>query len=419
MILTQLYIDPASTSALLYIIIALVATLAFALRGFFYKIKNLILGKGFVNSNDFEHIDIIFYSEGKQYWSVFLPIIQALGKKGVSCAYITSDKDDPGLEYKAETYECKFIGNLTMTSVYLNKLKAKFVGMTMPQLDVMMIRRSKNVQHYGHIVHAPIDVFTYRKFAFDYFDSVFCSGPHQIEGIKKLEEKRGTAKKLLLETGLTYYDVMVNEVKSNGAPKKNNPIVLVAPTWKEYSILNRFGVGFFDNLLKDSSYDIILRPHPQSYVSFPKIMDEIEEQFKDEPRLTIDRNPLATESMAKADLMIGDLSGVFWDFAFLFSKPLLLLKTEFETIEGFEGSELDYEMWEMRERPRLGKIFDENDIENINVITTNLLQNPPSMQLEELKTQSVYNFGNAGEVAANQILSIIENTNKNTIQPSN
>ncbi|PKP08788.1 MAG: hypothetical protein CVU09_14655 [Bacteroidetes bacterium HGW-Bacteroidetes-4] len=407
-----LYIDPASTSALLYIIIALVATLAFALRGFFYKIKNLILGKGFVNRSEFEHIDIIFYSEGKQYWPVFLPIIQALEKKNVSCAYLTSDKEDPGLAYQSDFYGSKYLGNLTMTSVYLNKLKAKFVGMTTPQLDVMMIRRSKKVQHYAHIVHAPIDVFTYRKFAFDYFDSVFCSGPHQIEGIRKLEAKRGTTKKLLLETGLTYYDVMLDEINRLKLSEKKKPVVLVAPTWKEYSILNRFGVRFFENLLRNSDYDVILRPHPQTYVSFPKLIGEIEERFKDEPRLHIDRNQLGTESMAKADLMIGDLSGVFWDFAFLFSKPVLLLKTDFDSIEGFEGSELDYPMWEMCERNHLGKIFDESEVENISQLVNELLQNPPLMELEALKNESVYNFGNAGKTAANQILSIVNGSDE-------
>ena len=402
-----LYIDPASTSALLYIIIALVATLAFALRGFFYKMKNLFLGKGFISHNDFVGTDILFYSEGKQYWNVFFPIIKALENKHEKCAYLTSDKDDPGLLYKSDYYESKYTGKLTMTSVYLNKLKTKFVGMTTPQLDVMMIRRSKKVQHYGHIVHAPIDVFTYRKFAFDYFDSVFCSGYHQIEGIKKLEDKRGTDKKKLLKTGLTYYDVMLDEVNSMPAIEKKNPVVLVAPTWKEYSILNRFGAKFFEHLLQNSTYDIILRPHPQTYVSFPELIAGIEEQFKNEPRIVIDRNPLGTESMAKSDMMIGDLSGVFWDYAFLYARPVLLLKTEFDTIEGFEGSELDYEMWEMRERPRLGKVFDENDVENISGIVNDLLENPPGLQLEALKNESVYNFGKAGETAASQILEIV------------
>jgi hypothetical protein len=403
-----LYIDPASTSALLYIIIALVATIAYTLRGFFYKVKNLILGKGFKSVSDFDDIDIIFYSEGKQYWSVFLPIIRALEKKQVPCAYITSDESDPGLSHKSEIFKSKFIGNLTMTSVYLNKLKAKFVGMTTPQLDVMMIRRSKKVRHYGHIVHAPIDVFTYRKFAFDYFDSVFCSGPHQIKGIEKLEDSRGTDKKLLLETGLTYFDILLEGIRNNESPQKTRPVVLVAPTWKDYSIINRFGVSFFENLLQDNFYDVILRPHPQTYVSYPEIISEIEERFKSEQRFSIDRNPLGTDSMAKADLMISDLSGVIWDFAFLYSKPVLLLKTEFDSIEGFEGSELDYEMWEMRERGRLGKVFDEHDVDNIDSIVIELLKNPPNMQLQELKDESVYNFGKAGDVAAKQIIEIVK-----------
>lgn len=410
---TLLYIDPASTSALLYIIIAIAATLAFALRGFFYKIKNFILGKGFVNKNEFENIDIVFYSEGKQYWHVFSPIIKALQQKNVECVYLSSDEKDPGLEYKSNLVKTKFIGNLTMTSVYLNKLKAKFVGMTTPQLDVMMLRRSKNVQHYAHIVHAPTDVFTYRKFAFDYFDSVFCSGLHQIKGIRKLEERRGTNKKILLETGFTVYDVMLEQISTLPEPKEEKQIVLVAPTWKEYSIINRFGINFFDSLLKESSYDIIIRPHPQTYVSHPKLIAEIEEKYKTEPRITIDTNPLGTESMHKADLMIGDLSGVFWDFAFLYSKPVLLLKTNFESIEGFEGSELDYEMWEMKERNQLGNQFDENDIENISTIVKELLDNPSINKLEELKNSSVFNFGKAGNVAASQIIEIVSNIDKN------
>jgi len=412
---TLLYIDPASTSALLYIIIAMAATIGFAFRGFFYKVKNLFLGKGFVSHSDYKDIDIVFYSEGKQYWQVFLPIIKALDKKNISSVYFSSDKEDPGLDYISDYYQSKYIGNLTMTSVFLNKLNAKFVGMTTPQLDVMMIKRSKNVNHYGHIVHAPIDVFTYRKFAFDYFDSVFCSGPHQIKGIKQLELQRNTAKKMLLETGLTYYDVMLDELKRLPKVEKKRPVVLVAPTWKEYSIINRFGIKFFEHLLKKNEYDIILRPHPQSYVSFPKIIGEIEDKFKSEDRITIDINPSGAASMAKADLMISDLSGVIWDFAFIFSKPVLLLETKFDTIEGFEGSELNYEMWEMKERGRLGSIFNENDIDNISDLVVDLLKNPPNAQLESLKNESVYNIGNAGEVAANQIVTIlaeIDNSSK-------
>lgn len=402
-----LYIDPASTSALLYIIIAVGATLAFTLKGSFYRVINFAKGKGFKNNYDFEGHDILFYSEGKQYWNVFLPVIKALEKKNVQCGYLTSDEEDPGLSYKSDVMTAKYIGNLTMTSVYLNKLEAKFVGMTTPQLDVMMIRRSKKVAHYGHIVHAPIDIFSYRKFAFDYFDSVFCSGYHQIEGIQKLEQKRGTNKKLLLESGLTYYDVMLEHNKNNAPVPNDKKVVLVAPTWKEYSILNRFGVRFFENLLKDTSLDVILRPHPQSYVSFPEVIGEIEKHFENEPRFSVDRNPLGNASMEKSSVMISDLSGVIWDYAFLYAKPVMLLKTEADAMLGFEGSELDYKMWEMRERPRLGKNFDENDIDNIGAIVTETLETASTNKLETLRDESVYNFGKAGETVANQIIDIV------------
>jgi len=402
-----LYIDPASTSALLYIVIGAIAAMAFILKGFFYKAKNFILGKGFNVEDDFKNIDILFYSEGKQYWPVFLPIIKALERREIECVYVSSDKSDPGLLYDSKFLHSKYIGNISMASIYLNKLKIKFVGMTTPQLDVMMIKRSKNVEHYAHIVHAPIDIFTYRKFAFDYFDSVFCSGPHQIQGIRKLEQKRGTNKKRLLETGLTYYDVMIEDIKTLPVVEKKKPIVLVAPTWKEYSIINRFGVSFFDSLLKNDSYDVTLRPHPQTYVSYPKLIAEIEEKYKNEARFSIDREPLGTASMVKADIMISDLSGVFWDFIFLHSKPVLLLKTDFESIEGFEGSELDYQMWEMKERHKAGKIFSEDDVENISDMVVELLTNTPTVQLEKLRSESVYNMGAAGETAAKQILEII------------
>jgi len=116
--------------------------------------------------------------------------------------------------------------------------------------------------------------------------------------------------------------------------------------------------------------------------------------------------------MAKSDLMISDLSGVFWDYAFVFSKPVLLLKTDFGTIEGFEGSELDYTMWEIRNRSILGREFDESDLPQISKIVLDLLKNPPVMQIKELRENSVYNFGFAGDVAANQIISIVDQIKK-------
>src|SRR5690606_26155606 len=162
----------------------------------------------------------------------------------------TSDKQDPGLNSGLKNVTSKYLGNINFSAAYLAQLEADFVGMTTPQLDVLTIKRSKKVKHYGHILHAPVDVFTYRKFAFDYFDSVFCSGPHQIKSIRFLEEKRNTPKKELYEVGCTYYDLMLENLSRLSEEEKKRPTVLVAPTWKEYSLLHKYGPQFFRTLLK-------------------------------------------------------------------------------------------------------------------------------------------------------------------------
>ena len=54
----------------------------------------------------------------------------------------------------------------------------------------------------------------YNYFAFDFFDTIMCSGKHQIDSIRKLEKLRKTKKKNTLQTGLTYYDIF-NQTKSD------------------------------------------------------------------------------------------------------------------------------------------------------------------------------------------------------------
>ncbi len=51
-------------------------------------------------------------------------------------------------------------------------------------------------------------------------------------------------------------------------------------------------------------------------------------------------------------------------------------------------------------------------MENISLLVNELLKKPPVADLEALKNESVFNFGNAGETATNQILSIIEDIDK-------
>lgn len=407
------YLDPAAGSAIVYIVISILGASFFAIKGLLIRFMSLMLVKIKKTDSNVES-RIVFYSEGKQYWNVFKPILEALSKKGVSARYLTSDKNDPGLKSEIKGVASKYIGSINLSAAYLASLDADFVGMTTPQLDVLTIKRSRKVKHYCHIVHAPIDMFTYRKFAFDYFDSVFCSGPHQIKTIRQLENIRGTHKKMLPEIGCTYYDMMLEKIKNAKGLPKPRPCILVAPTWKEYSLLHTYGKDFFHNLLLNSSYDVILRPHPQIYTSYPEVIKDIETEFSSHERFRVDRNSSGEEAMSLSDVLISDLSGIIWDYVYLFQKPVLIIQTPVN-LDGFEGTEVQHPMWELESIPLVGSMVSDNEIDKIDQIVINAIDKNSSFDIATFRDTTVFNWGHAGEVAAEKVLEIVSEVSRSNL----
>ena len=417
------YIDPTTTSTLLYVLIGVGATLAFALRGVFYRLRDALQQSKVKSDNRAYggHNDLVIYSEGRQYWSVFQTVIEELEAMGIASLYVSSDETDPGLAHKSDLTTTRYVSQ-TFTPAYLNNLRAEMVVMTTPQLQILTIKRSRHVKHYAHLVHAPTDLFTYRKFAFDYFDSVLCAGPHQIKSARFLEKKRNRSAKRLLETGVTYYDVMLRNLPENVAVEGEGrrPVVLLAPTWKPYGILNRFGADFIKKLLA-ADVSVIVRPHPQSFISFPELIGEIEQEFASNEAVIFDRAASGVESMAKSDMMISELSGIIYDYAFLYKKPVLIFDAD-PDLRGFEATDFDYPMWEIAVRDRVGRVITEADVANLDTHVKEVLADKSQRaRIEELQRESIYNFGSAGKVAAQQIAEILaecKSGKSESIEPS-
>ena len=401
------YIDPMSGSTILYVVAGFLAAIFYGLRGFFYRLVNLWQGRGFSSRDSIDGCDIVFYSEGKQYWQVFQPVIEALEKREIRSAYLTSGKDDPGLEYESSWLSSQYLGGMAQSWAFLNNLRAPVLIMTTPQLDIMTLKRSRGVRHYGHLLHSPTDIHSYRKYAFDYFDSVFCCGPYQISSIRQMEEVRQSAPKLLLETGLTYYDSMIKTLEGNDQFSHGKPVLLVAPTWQPFCIINRFGPALFRTLLENRSYQVIFRPHPQSFVSFPDVIKEIEELFRSDELFEIDKQASGALSLQRADVMITDVSGVALDFAFLQKKPIIFFDVPFDG-KGMEASNLDSQSWDLTIRDQLGALLQEDELDKLNDVLKQMITDPPVEDLQKLRDSNFYNWGKAGEIAADQILEIVE-----------
>ncbi len=400
------YLDPGTGSMLLYFIMGVIATFVYFIKGFFYKIKAFIIG-GKIDKGlrDLKGADILFYSEGGNYWNVFLPVIEELEKRAVKSAYYTSGKNDPALETNFKYMKAHYIGNDLTAFTLLNNIKVKVMIMTTPQLDIMHLKRSKNVEHYAHLIHAPTDALVYKKFAFDYFDSVMCSGRHQIDSIRALENKRSLPPKTLYETGLTYYDVMYRD-REKFLQKEGKKTILVAPTWGSNGMLTKFGIAPVKELL-EADYHVILRPHPQMYVSQKELMDELEKELSIYSNLEIDRNPSGEASMGRSDVMLSDISGIIFDFFFIYEKPVIVIEDVIEK-GGLEAEDIISEIWESTILDKVATPVNHNNINTLPSVVDQLIDKDITQELEELRDRSLFNFPHAGSVAADQILEIIK-----------
>src|SRR5690625_340926 len=369
------YLDPGSGSMLLYFIMGVFATLIYYFKGAVYAVRAFFSG-GKVDQSlrDLSGIDILFYYEGGQYWNVYQPVIAALDKQGIKSAYYTSDASDPGLHSGYKHLKAAYIGDDLAAFTLLNNIRVRLFITTTPQLDVMQLKRSKGVQTYIHLIHAPTDVLIYKYFAFDFFDAVMCSGQHQIDGIRALEQAKNLPAKKLYETGLTYSDVLhrkkeqlrlQTESRAEQPLQSANPVtahhgsnavgiatgeatgktILVAPTWYDGNLLEKYGSSLLLQLAQ-LGYEVILRPHPQTWVSKPELMESICTAIETQPNVRLDRNPSGEQSMAQADLLISDLSGIIFDFYFVFEKPVVLMKTDIST-DGKEADFVEKEVWDI------------------------------------------------------------------------
>ncbi|MDR2210646.1 MAG: CDP-glycerol glycerophosphotransferase family protein [Spirochaetaceae bacterium] len=337
--LYPLYIDPGTGSMLFSLFVSLVAAGYFLFRALIIKVKFAFPGKRAAEPGFF----FVIYNEARQYWCVFKPILDEFERRKIPVRYLTSVKEDPFFDCAYSHISGEYIGAGNRAFARLNFLEADVCLMTTPGLEVYQLKRSKFVRHYSHILHDTGDATCYRLFGIDWFDSILLSGEYQIAGIRDLERIRSTRRKELPVIGSTYLD-MYREVLSSLPGEDDHPFtVLVSPTWGPGSLLNVWGPALLDPLL-ETGWRIILRPHPQSKTSEAALLARLEERYKNSPGLEWDHNAENITTLAKSDVMVSDFSGVIFDFAFLFNRPIFYSHSSFNP-EMYDAGDLDRPLW--------------------------------------------------------------------------
>lgn len=391
------YIDPGTGSMLFSVVIGLMTMLYFVGKAVLIRLKFVFSGGRAVISKN--RVPLVIYSEGKRYWNVFKPILEALEHMEIRTVFYTSSEDDPVFLEHFEYIESEFIGQGNKAFTRLNFLEADVCLMTTPGLNVYQLKRSRGVRHYSHILHSVDDATGYRLFGLDYFDSVLLSGEYQKAQIRKLEEQRGIPRKELIVVGCPYLDVLKEKVAMLPKDRHDNFTVLVAPSWGKSGILSRYGSSLLDPLV-DTGYSIIVRPHPQSWQSEQEMLKNLEERYTSKNNLEWDHRNENLQSLSRADIMISDFSGVIFDYVFLFDRPFLYVNNDFDA-RPYDAYDVDEQPWRFRVLPEIGYPLQEHDFNHIGEVLQKVVDSTYLKENRILARETAWQFqGESGQHVA-------------------
>jgi hypothetical protein len=399
-----LYIDPGTGSILFSLFIGLAAAMYFMARTLIIKTKYLFTGKS-VKSADYH--SFVVYNEGIQYWPVFRSILDEFEKRRINLLYLTSAEDDPVFVQSYQYVTAEYIGKGNKAFTRLNFLNAGICLMTTPGIEVFQLKRSKGVKHYSHILHDTGDVTCYRLFGIDWFDSILLSGEYQIKDIRKLEEMRSVKVKELPVIGSTYLDVYKEKAASLQKEMDHRFTVLVSPSWGSGALLSAFGQNLIDPLI-NTGWRIIIRPHPQSKTSEASLILNLESRYKDNSLVEWDYNPENIVSLSRADVMISDFSGIIFDFAFLFDKPVLFANSCFNK-EMYDAGDLEHHPWKFEVVKSFCIELQQTDMKNIKTVIENVVNNPKlTNERQRAKETAWQNEGKAAQAAVDFLVTTKE-----------
>lgn len=398
------YLDPGTGSMLLSVFVGFSSAAYFGLR----KLPSLV--RGFVyklagKEADVGRASIAFYSESKNYWTTFKPIIAELIKKGAEVVYLTSDPDEEIFkDPQFKSIKARFIGKGNEAYFKLNFLECDILVLTTPGVDVLQIKRSKGVKQYVHVVHSLSDIHGYKLYSFDYYDTILVSGSSQEESLRCLEKIRGTIRKEIVRLGCPYLDNLVSRANKVKFIDKN--ILLLAPTWGKNSFLYKYSPELLIQL-SCRGYKLLFRPHPQSLISDKAILRDWLKILNEIEGAEYDNKPDGFDSLSRSSIMLSDLSGVVFDFSFVFKRPVVTIGGDFVK-EGFEAWDLPKNAWELSSYDLIGKriISGSDSISEICEVLARVHNSFQQRQNEinSLISKEAINLGNAGEGIADFLL---------------
>ncbi len=368
----KLYIDPGTGSMLFTILIGVIGAAVYSLRMLFIKLRYKISGgKADVSQ---ESIPIAIYADDKRYFKIFEPVCREMDKRGMDVVYFTASEDDPAFDCHLDHLRVECIGKGNASFTRLNFLNATILLSTTPGLEVYQWKRSKGVRYYVHLPHAASEITLYRMFGIDYYDAILLSGDYQVNDVRALEALRELPEKEIVTVGIPYMDEMAKRLQEVGDVPAHERTVLLAPSWGPSAIFSVYGKKILDVLLQ-TGYHIIVRPHPQSFTSEKEMLDELMTAYPDSDQLEWNRDTDNFDVLRRSDILISDFSGVIFDFTLIYDKPVIYTDPQFD-LSAYDAWWLKTPLWTTTALPRIGCQLTEENMSDLRGLIDTCLADP-------------------------------------------
>ena len=357
---------------------------------------------------------IVFYAEDAASWAYFQPIVKELiGVFGKRICYITSSPDDQILRNDDDRIRTFYVGFGTARTVLFLTLQAGVMVLTMPDLETYHIKRSRKVAHYVYVFHSLISThMSYRKGAFDHFDTVLCVGPHHEEEIRATESLYSLRPKTLVRHGYGRLDSILKgqtaQGKSERAADSAGRRVLIAPSWGKHSIVETCGREVVEVLLK-AGHHVKLRPHPMTLRNRWKKLAALNDRFLSSGRFGLDLDMVSSKALDESDVIVCDWGGTALEYAFARERPVLFIDLPRKLFNS-EYEKLPCVPIEVTLRPEIGAIVPPDRLSEVPRLVDELCEDPEawSERLRRLRSQWVYNVGASGAAGARYIAQVSE-----------
>ena len=360
-----------------------------------------------------EKMELMIYSEQSGFYKYFKDIIDYICEHSdIQIHYVTSDPDDIIFKDERRQISSYYVASDQYLVPLFMKLDCKMCLLTVPDLEKYHLKRSrinKNVE-YVFVSHGMgSTALTLRTGALNWYDTVFCPGVDTFNEIRDAEELYKTPKKRLVETGYPLIDEMLAQYESKEHKQNKIPKILIAPSWQPDNIIDMCAEQILDNL-KNTDYEIILRPHPQQVRHQPEKFEIFKEKYKDCKNIEIQTDFSSNNPIMESDILITDWSDISWEYAFVTKRPIIFINTPMKVMNP-EWEKIKTKPINISLRNELGKALDVEQVGQINDVIKDMLSRREEYhdQIDRVFHEHVYNIGKSKILCGKYVIKSIQN----------